>query len=234
MTARRWTRLVPTGAVVALVAVAGSGCGVLSPGTASTVGGERISDAQVREVTSAFCDLIAVGVRSGQSQPVPLAQQKQQLLTVLIETRLNRQFAEDRGVSAAPEVTAYLVSQLAQGFDQLSGKDAEVLDGLVQSLAEGRAALAAVAAQESGGQQVTPQNLDQLQQSGLELRQEWQKGVDIETDARYAPDADGSPGGGSASVSEPASTFATQAVAASQGQDPGYAAALPASQRCGG
>ena len=47
----------------------------------------------------------------------------------------------------------------------------------------------------------------------------------------YAPDADGTPGAGSGSVSAAASAFAKQGSA--EQADPAYVASLPASQKCG-
>lgn len=227
MKARTWVPL--TAATLLLV----TGCSGLAPGTASSVGDERISLAQVEEVTAAQCELAEQGVAAGQAQVTSLATQKQQILRVLIDLRLNQQFAASQDASAPAEVTQYVVTQSTQGIEELPDGIAGVIGPVVEEIAESQADLAQVAAA-AAGEELSTDNLDQLIQAGLAQREEWQTGVEVVTDPRFGPDADGLPGAGDGSVSQAQSDFARQAQQAASGEDPGFAAGLPPGQRCGG
>ncbi len=227
MKARSW---VPAVAASLLLL---SGCSTLPPGTASEVGDDRISTRQVDELTEAQCTLTAQGVEAGQAQVASLAQQKQQILRVLIDVSLNEQFAADQGVSAPADVRQQLVAQSQQGLEQVDPDIAAVIGPVVERIAASQADLGQIGA-ESTGQELSPDNLDQMIQQGLAQRQEWQQDVEVRTDARFGPDADGLPGAGDGSVSRAGSDFARQAQQAASGEDPAFAAGLPPAQRCGG
>ncbi len=207
-----------------------TGCSGLTPGTAAVVEGTRITSADVDELAEAQCGAIEQAGESGQAQAVPLASIKQQSLQLLLDIELDEAFAADEGVTPPKALVDYIDEQLQTQVQGLSGRSGDVLGETLQRYAASRAAVVQAGA-EASDQQASPENIEQLIGAGLELRDRWARGASVDTDPRYSPDGEGTPGGGSGSVSEAASTFA-KAGAAEQA-DPAYVASLPDSQKCG-
>ena len=223
----RWTR------GLALIGVGGvllTGCSGLTPGTAAVVEGTRISSASVDRLAKAQCSAIEQAGQQGQSQPVALASIKQQSLQLLLDIELDQAFAKDEGITPPQSLVTYIDDQLKTQVQGLRGSAGEVLGETLQQYAASRAAVVQAGA-EAADQQASPDNIEQLITTGLEVRARWAKGASVDTDPRYSPDADGNPGGGSGSVSAAASDFAKQGAA--EQADPAYVASLPASQKCG-
>lgn len=228
---RRWGPLAAAGVLLPGLL---SGCGLSNPGDAATVGDESIPVTQVDDITRGVCSIVSQAVATGQGQPLVLAEQKQQVLSTLVQAELGQQFARDRGVTPSPEVVQLFATNFKAPFAAFDGSGRDDVESLFDELALGRAGAVAVAAQETG-QEPSPDNLDQLAQQGLQLQDEWARGVDVETDPRYGLGADLAPSAGDGSVSEPVTQLARQTVQAASGEsDPTLAASLPPGQRCGG
>ena len=223
----------PIGRALALLGAGAlllTGCSGLTPGTAAVVEGTRITTSSVDRLAAAQCDAIEQAAKAGQAQAVPLARIKQQSLQLLLDIEVDEGFAEDEGIRPPRSLVSYIDEQLQSQVQGLKGRAGEVLGETLQRYAASRAAVVQAGA-EATGQEATPDNLDQLVGAGLERRDAWFKKADVDTDSRYSPDADGTPGGGSGSVSTAASDFAEQG--SSEQPDPAYVASLPASQKCG-
>lgn len=207
-----------------------TGCSGLTPGTAAVVDGTRITSASVDRLAEAQCGAIEQAAQQGQSQPVPLSRIKQQSLQLLLDIEVDEGFAEDEGIRPPRSLVSFIDRQLQTQVQNLKGSPGEVLGQTLERYAASRAAVVQAGA-EATGQEASPDNLDQLVNAGLERRDAWLEKADVDTDPRYSPDADGTPGAGSGSVSAAASDFAKQGSA--EQADPAYVASLPASQKCG-
>ncbi|GAB3998507.1 hypothetical protein [Nocardioides marmoraquaticus] len=226
--AHRWAPLVAAGLLL-------TGCGLSDPGTAASVGDERISVADVQRYARGFCAFTAPGVATGQVQALPLASQKQGIVQVLTQGEVAEQAAEARGVAAPGQVTQYLLSQVRPGLEQMTDADEreDATDFFTRYLT-GQATIAALAADETG-QQLGPDNLDQLLQAGSQqLLPDLVGAADVSVDPRYGLGDDLSPTAGDASVSQPVSDLAVQLAGGGQDGGPSATEALPPSQRCGG
>lgn len=207
-----------------------TGCSGLTPGTAAVVDGTRITSASVDRLAEAQCGAIEQAAQQGQSQPVPLSRIKQQSLQLLLDIEVDEGFAKDEGIRPPRSLVSFIDRQLQTQVQNLEGEPGEVLGETLGRYAASRAAVVQAGA-EATGQEASPDNLDQLVNAGLERRDAWLEKADVDTDPRYSPDADGTPGAGSGSVSAAASDFAKQGSA--EQADPAYVASLPASQKCG-
>ena len=225
MKLRRWA-----GPVAVVAALTLSGCGSLSPGNASEVEGQKITMSSVDDLVEAQCDAVTASAQSGQATALPVSDIKRRSLGLLLDTEVSKQYAESQGVTPDKAVVDAIYGQFSQAIAALPAKPRAVLGDALQNWAEGRAGLVAVAS-EATGEEPSPSNLEQLMNAGVAARDEWQKGIDIETDPRFSPDASGFPAAGDGSVSEPASSFAKSSVATQV--DPTWVATLPDSQKCG-
>lgn len=227
---RRAARAVP-GALAALLLL--TGCGQLTPGTASVVDGARITDEQVNSLADAQCTAAENAVAAGaQSSTTPLSRLKWQSLGLLMDIELNLQFAEDEGLEPEREFVDAFYGQIEPNIEALSGETRAELREVFKRWARGRAALVD-AGSEATGQDATFGNAEQLLNAGLEARNAWLQDVEITTDPRYAPNEEGFPGGGDGSVSRADSDFATGAGGAEGDPSPEWISGLPADQKCG-
>lgn len=230
MTSRSWGRRTRGLALLGAGGLLLTGCSGLTPGTAAVVEGTRITSADVDQLAEAQCSAIEQASQQGQAQAVALASIKQQSLQLLLDIELDEAFAADQRITPPKTLVDYIDGQLRTQVQGVGGRAGEVLGETLQRYAASRAAVVQAGA-EASDQQASPQNIGRLIGAGLQLRDRWARGASVDTDPRYAPDADGNPGGGSGSVSEAASSFAKQGAA--EKADPAYVAALPASQKCG-
>jgi len=207
-----------------------SGCGELTPGTASVVNGTRITNAQVNDLAKAQCVAADLAAKSGQSTSMAITRVKQQSLGLLLDTELSKQYAEDEGIEPQKSMSDGFYSQLEPGIAPLSGKTRTVIEKVFGEWAEGRAILVA-AGSKSTGEAATFTNIEKLMNAGLAARDTWLKKAEIKTDPRYAPTDQGFPGGGESSVSRAGSEFAKGATATEP--DPKWVSGLPATQKCG-
>ncbi len=213
------------------VAVLGlSGCGELAPGTAADVGGVRISHEQVDDLVAAQCTAADAAAKDGTSAAAPVSQVREQSLGVLMDTALSTEYAEDQGITPDKQIAAALFDQFEPTIATLPESSQAELSKVFRAWALGRSAMIEAGSRASG-QPVTAEAAQQLMEAGLAAREKWLGTIDITTDARYAPAANGFPGGGDGSVSRPTSEFAKGATAAEV--DPAWVGGLPAGQKCG-
>ena len=215
-------------AVLALLLV--SGCGGMTPGTAATVNGARITDDQVNELAAAQCVAVDRAAKTGNSTTMVISRVKQQSLGLLMDTRLTLQYADDQGIKPEKSLSEGFYRQIEPSITPLSGKTRTVLTEVFQDWAKGRAILVQIGSRGTG-QAPSPTNIDQLTNAGLQARVPWLKKSDLEVDPRYGPTKQGFPGGGEGSVSRASSDFAKSASAVKA--DPQFVSSLPASQKCG-
>ena len=218
------------GPAAVLTALTLSGCGALTPGTASVVGDEKISMSQVDDLAAAQCTALDAAGKSGQSQALPVSDIKRRSLGLLMDTALSKQYADSQDAAANPQVTQLIYGQIEQSISALPAKARGPLGDAFEKWAEARSALVTVAARESGETPSTS-NLEKLLDAGVAARQKWQKSITIDTDPRFSPDKTGFPGPGDGSVSQASSSFAKGGVASQV--DPSWVDQLPASQKCG-
>lgn len=222
-------RLAPLAAALVLVL---SGCGQVHPGTAVSVGSERIGHEEVDDLATALCSVNTVSAElSGQPPPETAARvNREAAVGILIEISLSRQFGEER--DAVPDED--LVSQaLAQNAQRLAALPASVRPGFRTALAdfaEGQSILINIGRESleaSGGSEVPD---DQALAEGQRLRSEFVTGFDIEVDPRYGSWDRGALQPGGQSLSVPVSQ---EAVAGSRSDPaPDFVSGLPASQKC--
>lgn len=230
MKLRGWPRprwAVPAAALALLVL---SGCGEITPGTASVVNGTRITNTDVNDLAEAQCVAANLAAEAGQSTSMAISRVKQQSLGLLLDTELSKQYAEDEGLEPEKSMSEGFYGQLEPGINPLPGKTRTEIEKVFGEWAVGRAILVE-AGSKSTGEEPTFTNIEQLMNAGLQARDSWLKKAEIRTDPRYAPSDQGFPGGGESSVSRAGSTFAKGATATEP--DPKWVSGLPASQKCG-
>ena len=223
-------RLLAPLALTAVAVLGLSGCGELSPGSASVVGGERITHEEVDDLVAAQCTAADAAAKSGGSGAVAVSQVRQQSLGVLMDTALSMQYAEDQGITPDKQIAAALFDQFEPTIATLPESSRGELSKVFKEWALGRSAMIEAGSRASG-QPVTADAAQQLMSAGLAAREKWLSSIDITTDARYSPAANGFPGGGDGSVSRPTSDFAKGAT--STEADAAWVGGLPAGQKCG-
>jgi len=228
----RSVRRAPLVALAVVGALALGGCGSLQPGTASVVGGTKISRSDVNELSDAQCAGIAAAAKSQQSQTqeTPRKLVVQQSLSILMDTELSLQYAESEGVSPRPEQVAAAASSTEAFIKTLPEKYHSFMTDFVERWAAGRDVMIQIGEQATG-QKADANNAQDLLNAGMQKREPWLKKVDIETDPRYGPAGIGWPGGADPLVSKAVSPFAKSAGKAQP--DPAWVSALPAGQKCG-
>jgi hypothetical protein len=222
--ARLW--VVPAAASLLLL----TGCSDLTPGTAAVVNGTRISNRSVDRLSDAQCTLRQVLSKSNSAPAASFSRVKQESLSLLMDAQLSNQFGKSKDIEADPVLTAGFLNQVLPVFKPLPKKSRDEFIRVFRVWSKGRAILVQAGGAASG-QQPTSTNLDQLVNAGLQARASWLKKADIDTDARYAPDKDGFPGGGQGSISQAGSTFAKDAAKSTQ--DAKWVEGLPSAQKCG-
>lgn len=220
--------LVRLGAPVAVLALL-TGCGELTPGTASVVNGHRITVTEVDDLVKAQCTGAEQATRQGQDATMALPQVRQRSLGLLIDSEVNRQFAEARHLTPDPRFANGFFAQFQSSIQSLPESARAELTKVFREWARGRAILVA-AGSRATGQAADPSNYDQMMKIGFEERSKWLGGITIDTDPRYGPGKDGFPSG-NGSISRPVSDYAKKASASQA--DPSWLASLPASQKCG-
>ncbi len=215
-------------AVLALVLV--SGCGQLTPGTAATVDGKRITMDQVDGLVEAQCTAADLAAKGGNSSPLPISYVRQQSLGLLIDTALSDEFGADQNLTPDPVVVEGFYAQFEPGITPLPAKARDALVPAFKAWARGRAILVAAGAAQTG-QKPDPNNAEQLINAGLTEREKWLPKVKVVTDSRFSPAKNGFPGGGDGSVSRASSAFAKGS--GGRQPDPAWVGGLPASQKCG-
>jgi hypothetical protein len=226
----RGRRAVRAAAASGLATLLLTGCGELTPGTASQVDETRITDSEVHDLAEAQCAAADRAAAAGQSTTMPVSRVQQQSLGLLIDTELSLQFAQDEDIEWERSVADGFFNQLEPGITPLPEKTRTVLTDVFRDWSKGRAILVEAGSQATD-EEVTFTNVDQLIAAGLQERDAWQQDVDVRTDPRYSPNEQGFPGGGDGSVSRARSGFAKDARAAQP--DPEWVSGLPDTQKCG-
>jgi hypothetical protein len=219
-------------AAVAVGLLVLSGCGEVTPGTASVVNGTRITDEEVHDLAEAQCASVAIAsmAEQGQGQASPRKKLEEGALGLLMDIELSLDFAESLDIEPRPASVQAINSQAAQFVETLPAEHRPVTEDVLHRLAEARDVMTQVG-ELTTGQQVTAESEQAVIDAALKRRDSWLEKVEIDTNPRYAPDQDGFPGAGDGSVSRPSSDFAKSATAAQP--DAAWVRDLPANQRCG-
>jgi hypothetical protein len=207
-----------------------SGCGALTPGTAAVVNGTRISTDEVTKLADAQCAGVALAAKMQQGQAVARKTMAQNALSLLMDIRLNQDFASSLGLHPRPASANAIYAQVDPLIQALPAKQRPVTERVFHRWASARDLMTQVGERVSG-QSATPQNTEAVLNAAYQKRESWLKKIKIETDPRYAPDKVGFPGAGDGSVSRPSSEFAKGATASKP--DAKWISGLPADQRCG-
>ena len=228
-TARRSRR----GAAVAVVSVVSaalllSSCGGNAPGVAATVAGDRITDQKVDEFAQVLCSL---GGLPGGESGTPTRTARFSSLQILVANELADDIADVEGVDQSG--VALTVESLNAGRETVPADVRDTFDEVVQEFAVAQQAILELGREslEEGEGDPAAINEEAAFTEGDRLRSEYAAEADIEVDPRFGTVEDGvlKPADGSLSV--PVSELAVQG-AAEQVED-GFAASLPASQKCG-
>jgi hypothetical protein len=207
-----------------------TGCGEITPGTASVVNGTRITNDEVNDLAEAQCSGVALAAKTQQGQASSRKKLEEGALSLLMDIRLNLDFGKSFGIEPRPASVKAIYAAIAPLIEALPAKHRPVTEGVFQRWAEARDVMTQIGEQTTG-QQATPENGDAVINAAYQAREPWVKKAKIDTDPRYAPNEDGLPGTGDGSVSRPSSDFAKGASAAEP--DPKWISGLPASQKCG-
>ena len=157
-----------------------------------------------------------------------LARAHQQSLGVLMDTELSRQYAEDEGITpprrsrTASTSSSRASSRYRRRPVRCSPRCSRGGPGAVPCWWR--------PGSRETGQDPDPGNVEELVNAGLSAREPWLEDVEINTDPRYSPAANGSP-------AEATIRLAPQ-LAGREGRhreepDPAWLSGLPASQKCG-
>jgi len=223
---RRWrpARLSALAAAVMVV----SGCGSVHPGSAAVVGSQSISHAEVDDVAAALCsaNLESAKAQGQAAQALPSRGVREGALQILLETELNQQFGEARGVAANKQQVSQAVQQNAQGIALLPADQQEDFRTALAGYAEGQLMLIEVG-REALGADATD---DEAIAEGTRLRGPFVDSLDVEVDPRYGTFEEGAFKRGGTALSVAASS---QARAGERANPPaGYVSTLPVSQQC--
>lgn len=220
-------RAVPAAALALLVL---TGCGEISPGTASVVNGTRITTEQVTALAESQCTGVAAAVKQQQTQAAARKRLEEGALSLLIDIQLNKDFAESLELEPRPDAVAAIYAQVDPLIQTLPEKQRPVTEGVFRRWSEARDLLTQVG-ERASGQRATPENAENLVNLAYQQRDQWLEKIEVVTDPRYAPNEKGFPGQGDGSVSRPTSDFAKAATATEPDQE--WVNDLPAKQKCG-
>jgi hypothetical protein len=116
------------GAVAVVAVLALTGCGALQPGTAVSIGDERISTSRLDAVTSDFCRAIEPQLE-GEAESVPNSYLRSFVAGTLALRSVADQVAAEHGVEADGEQYLQRLSELRQGVESLP---ADVRDSVIE------------------------------------------------------------------------------------------------------
>jgi hypothetical protein len=203
----------------------------MPPGAAAVVDGHTISRSDVDTLSQAQCDGVELAVKHGQQQAQSRKQLTEQALSLLIDIRLNLDYAKSLGLTPRTAQTTADYAQVEPLIKALPAKYQSYLSDVFHDWAKGRDMMVQVGEQATG-QVENSSNADQLLDAGYKKRQVWlDEHARIDTDARYSPGKVGWPGEGDGSVSRPVSSYA-KGAAKSQ-PSAAFISGLPAGMRCG-
>jgi hypothetical protein len=161
-----------------------SGCGSVHPGSAAVVGSQSISHAEVDDVAAALCsaNLESAKAQGQAAQALPTRGVREGALQILLETELNQQFGEARGVAANKQQVSQAVQQNAQGIALLPADQQEDFRTALAGYAEGQLMLIEVG-REALGADATD---DEAIAEGTRLRGPFVDSLDVEVDPATA------------------------------------------------
>jgi uncharacterized lipoprotein YajG len=213
-------------AVAATLAL--SGCGAMHPGAAAVVDSTSISMAQVDALARGVCS--ASKNQTSTTGPMPSRNARQVAVQILVDSELSRQFGEKRGITPNPSMVSAAEAQFAQSIDALPPGQRADFRQAVRESAEGQ--LTVVEAGRRSLEAQGAQNISQNQAlaEGSRLRQQYERGIEVEVDPRYGAWTKGNLQPGGAELSVPVSA---QARAGDNAKPPAsWVTQLPASQKC--
>ena len=232
MTPTRSRSLVRPWAGLAVAALLLTGCGAapaLEPGVAARVGDSRISVSRVDQVTESYCQ--AAEQQLSQGQVIAQHLLRGQTAGALALRSAADQFAAEEGVTADPSYDR-AVQNAEQSLASLSADERQALidvqgAGAYVSAVELAAGRRIVAKQGTTGAAEDKA----AQAAGAAAFQKWLADHDVHLDPRFGVSISGGrTQPEDTSLSYPVSDAAKNGAA--DNADPGYASALPGSQRC--
>lgn len=224
--ARRVRTLAVAAAAVGMLVL--SAC-ELRPGVAAEVGDRTISKEQVEDVAAALCAANLTPGPGGQTPQLPSAGARAGALQVLLDAELARQFGEAEGVSADPRQVSAALAQNEPGIAALPEDRQDAFRDTLRVFTEGQLMLIEVGQRSLLADGTTEFTEDDAFAEGRRLQLEYVEGLDVTVDPRFGAFTEGQLVPGTPSLSVAQSEFA---VAAGAGNDPSFAAQLPASQLC--
>lgn len=221
-------RLIPA-AAAALALVALSGCDQSSL-TAAHVGSESISVTDLDLLTQALCaeQLNAQGAEG--RPPSAVSTTSGSALTALIESAIDRQYADRHQIGYDRVSLAKQVGQLDSLISHLPAKDQDRTRELITDLFRGQIQMFQAATSQVQAAGKAP-NQQLVQQEMSKIEASYAKTLDIKVNPRFDPAGPGHGGDGFQSLSQAVSTTGKNST--SQQPDAGWVADLPAGQKCG-
>jgi hypothetical protein len=215
------------GAVAVLAVLTLTGCGALQPGTAVSVGDERITTSRLDEVSSDFCQAIEPQLE-GQAESVQNSFLRSYVAGTLAMRSVADQLGDEFGVEPDDETYLQTISDLRKGVESVP---AEIRDSVI----EVESASAYVEAMQSAvGEAVLEGGGDDEEQAAAG-REEFDVWIS-ENGVEFDPSLNTEIKDGAFSIRDDAVSFAvSERAKAGLEEQPNAVAAreLPAAQRCG-
>ncbi len=222
--------------VLALIAVTAAlllgGCGDVHPGVAAVAGTDRISHERVDQLAEALCSAnTAAQLAAGNAKPdLPTVGARQSALQILLDTDLALQFGRSQGAKPDQQLAAAAKGQNEQGISMVPAAQRAGFRTVLDQYAESQLMLI-----DLGRKSLTASGETQIDENkalaeGHRLLSQWEKTIDVVVDPRYGTYRNGAVTAGDSSLSVAQSQAARQASKANSSA--GFAATLPASQKC--
>jgi len=214
------------GVVVAAVLLL-SGCGQLHPGTAIQVGDEQITESELDQVTTDYCEAASASLDQ-QAQTVPNGFFRTGIAGLLAMREVAEQTAAERGVEVGPEDYSKQLADLRSQIASLPESHQEAVLTVETARLYTEAAQTAIGQDELGGQG----DQEAFTAAGAQAMQEWIADNGVEFDpALNVTMRDGQP----APADQSLSVAVSEGAKAGQAEQPNsaIAAEMPDAQRCG-
>jgi hypothetical protein len=215
------------GGVALATALLLSGCAGLHPGTAIQVGDEQITESELDEVTTSYCEAASDSLAQ-QAQSVPNGFFRTGIAGLLAMREVAEQVASEQGVEVGPEDYQQQLGELRSQIAALPEDHQEAVLTVETARLYTEAAQAAVGEAVLGGEAAP----EELAAAGAEEMQRWIEDNGVEFDpALNVVMRDGQP----APADQSLSFAVSEGAKAGQEEQPNsaIAAELPDTQRCG-
>jgi hypothetical protein len=227
------TRLRRTAVILALAALAASGCSSLHPGSAAVVGDMSVQASTVDDLSRAVCASNQVRALHDPASAgkTPTRELRRSILNILVQADVVEQAATSVGVSVTPAAVAKLIGNTELVPAGVSSQVKDQLLGLFHEFARVQLLTAAIGRRQLEEAGTTGASDQQASQEGSRFLASYADKIGVDVDPRYGTYT---PTGGiafaSGSLSVPVSLTAVRAETTNT--DAAWISQLPATQTC--